>query len=240
MKELLSHLSEQSWKNALENHFKSPSFRKLAAFVARERSAHTIYPPPSQTFTALNLCPLDSIKVVIVGQDPYHGPGQAHGLCFSVLPGQQVPPSLKNIYKELFQDEKIDFPKVPQHGHLLPWAKQGVLMLNTVLTVRKSQANSHKKMGWETVTDEILRALDRYCQETDKGIVFLLWGKPATAKTETLMQQNKKKLHTFICTSHPSPLGATKTDKPFLGSKCFSRCNDALIEKGYTPIDWKL
>jgi uracil-DNA glycosylase len=239
IEELLSHLNESEseccWKKELDRHFRSSSFLNLAVFVHRERQSNTIYPPAEQTFSALNVCPLDKVKVVIVGQDPYHGPGQAHGLCFSVLKGQQVPPSLKNIYKELNNDPNVEF-SIPRHGHLIRWAKQGVLMLNTVLTVRRGQANSHQKKGWEHTTDEILRALDRHCKARGKGVVFLLWGKPAMTKAETVI---RSPLHTVIATSHPSPLGATKTSAPFIGSRCFSRCNEALKEKGYDDvIDW--
>lgn len=204
------------------------------------------------TFSALNFTPLDKVKVVIVGQDPYHGPNQAHGLCFSVRRGIKTPPSLRNMYKELIQDSSIDsFKDYPTHGNLERWAKQGVLMINTVMTVRQGEANSHKNKGWELVTDEIIRAVDRRAKERCKegktdGVVFLLWGKPATAKCETalgasnLSSNNKSHRH-IICTSHPSPLGATKTNYPFTGSKCFSRANEALEKFGYDKgIDWRV
>jgi uracil-DNA glycosylase len=234
-----SSTSELGWKQALHRHLSTPAFASLAKFVAKERKAHTIFPLAKDTFSALNVTPLDQVRVVIVGQDPYHGPGQAHGLCFSVLPGQVVPPSLKNIYKELREDSAVNFASSnPTHGHLLRWAKQGVLMTNNVLTVRRGEANSHKKRGWETVTDEIIRAVDRQSRKTGKGVVFLLWGKPAAAKTQALI--SSKSRHTVITTSHPSPLGAYKTDQPFLGSKCFSRCNDALKEMGYPEVDWNV
>jgi uracil-DNA glycosylase len=148
-----------------------------------------------------------------VGQDPYHGPGQAHGLCFSVRKGIQVPPSLRNIYKELVEDKSItNFTSKPTHGFLERWAKQGVLMINAVLTVQKGNANSHKKKGWELVTDEIIRAVDRRSKANGKGVVFLLWGKPATTKATTVLGGTASSRHTIICTSHPSPLGATKTE----------------------------
>jgi uracil-DNA glycosylase len=227
------------WKHALHRHLSSAAFASLAKFVARERKAHTIFPLAKDTFSALNVTPLDKVRVVIVGQDPYHGPGQAHGLCFSVLPGQAVPPSLKNIYKELREDAAVNFADAPPtHGHLMRWAKQGVLMTNNVLTVRRGEANSHKKKGWEVVTDEIIRAVDRHSRATGKGVVFLLWGRPAAAKTQALLSNESR--HTVISTSHPSPLGARKTDKPFLGSRCFSRCNDALKEMGYPEVDWNV
>jgi uracil-DNA glycosylase len=235
VEELLAPLADSSWSTALAKHFDSSSFEKLAKFVAQERRSHTIFPPANDTFAALTLIPLDQVRVVIVGQDPYHGPGQAHGLCFSVLPGQVVPPSLKNIYAELKDDPAVDFANErPTHGHLSRWAKQGVLLLNTVLTVRKGDANSHKKRGWEAVTDELLRAVDR----RGKGVVFLLWGIPATAKTKALLSSTNE--HTVICTSHPSPLGARKTKQPFMGSRCFSRCNEALKTLGCEPIDWNV
>lgn len=239
---LLLHLDDTdntattSWKKALEKHFSSAAFGKLALFVSKERSIYTVYPPLCDTWSALNLTPLETVKVVIVGQDPYHGPGQAHGLCFSVFPGQPVPPSLKNIYKELKEDPQIDF-EVPNHGHLSRWARQGVLMINTVLTVRKSEANSHKNRGWELTTDEILRAVDRHSRINGEGVVFLLWGKPAAYKAQALVSNVA---HTIISTSHPSPLGATKTSSPFLGSRCFSRCNDALRKMGLKEIDWNV
>jgi uracil-DNA glycosylase len=222
-----------------------------------------VYPPVQDTFSALNWTPLDQVKVVIVGQDPYHGPNQAHGLCFSVRKGIRTPPSLRNIYKELKQDSAMDnFSSIPDHGYLERWAKQGVLMINTVMTVRQGEANSHKKKGWELVTDEIIRAVDRRAKQNRQqqqdgeggaaggGVVFLLWGKPATEKCQTalgvsLYNKNNdssgvQSHRNIICTSHPSPLGATKTKSPFMGSHCFSRCNEALEAMGHTPIDWRV
>lgn len=236
---LLSSFTSTTWKDALSGHFKTTSFRNLAQFVQKERQSKIIYPPVSDVWTALNSCEIDDIKVVIVGQDPYHGPNQAHGLCFSVLPGQRPPPSLKNIYKELFQDDGVVF-KVPDHGYLIHWAEQGVLMLNTVMTVRKGEANSHKNKGWEELTDEIIKAVDRNARNNSSGVVFLLWGKPATKKALQLIGSSDSTVHEVICTSHPSPLGATKTDSPFLGSSCFSRCNAALKKMGRETIDWNL
>ena len=199
----------------------------------------TVFPPAQDTFSALNLTPLDKVRVVIVGQDPYHGPQQAHGLCFSVRKGVRTPPSLRNIYKELVNDKDVpNFTSMPTHGFLERWAKQGVLMINTVLTVRQGEAHSHKKQGWELVTDEIIRAVDR--RHAQNGVVFLLWGKPATEKTQTALRGGKTSKHTILCTSHPSPLGATKTKSPFMGSKCFSRANQALKEYGYDEIDWRV
>ena len=244
--ELLSHLHDpdhgtETWRTVLQHHTSSASFERLAKFVAAERKNQTIYPPACDTFSALNLTPLQDVKVVIVGQDPYHGPNQGHGLCFSVRRGVKVPPSLKNIYKELSNDAKVDFPAggiLPTHGYLERWAKQGVLMLNAVLTVRQGNPNSHGKKGWEAFTDEVLRALDRECEKSNKGLVFLLWGKPASSKAQAILRGGRR--HKVICTSHPSPLGATKTDAPFLGSKCFSRANEALKELGMESIDWNV
>jgi uracil-DNA glycosylase len=239
VRELIASLENaKDWISVLRNHFDSASFEHLAQFVIRERLAHTIYPAPADTFAALTLTPLERVRVVIVGQDPYHGPRQAHGLCFSVLPGHPVPPSLKNVYHELRNDPDVDFSeRQPSHGHLVRWAQQGILLLNTVLTVQRGEANSHQKKGWESVTDEILKAVDRHHQK--KGVVFLLWGRPAAAKAQAIVSSSTSK-HTIICTSHPSPLGARKTNKPFLGSRCFSRCNQALLEKGYNAIDWNV
>jgi uracil-DNA glycosylase len=240
--------TQASWKSALARHFASSQFAKLAEFVARERSSHTVYPSLPNTWTALNVCPPSKVKVVIVGQDPYHGPNQAHGLAFSVERGQAFPPSLRNVYKELCNDPAVpNFDGVPKHGNLVRWARQGVLVLNAVLTVRAGNPNSHAKRGWEAVTDEILRvvaAATTASSDSTSPVVFLLWGKPAVAKAEGVLAKaaaaNNQNRHTIICTSHPSPLGATKTSSPFLGSRCFSRCNDALLQMGHEPIDWRV
>jgi len=222
-------LHDGSWKQALGSFISSDKFQKLANTVSYERNHQTIYPPPDDTFSALNTCSFDSVRVVIVGQDPYHGPGQGHGLAFSVKKGVKIPPSLKNIYKEAVADVNI---RDPTHGNLDCWSEQGVLLLNTVLTVQKGVANSHKGIGWEEFTDEIIEVLNR----EKKGLVFLLWGKQAEKKGQGINQE----MHTVITTSHPSPLGATKTNAPFLGSNCFSRCNDALISQDFNPIDWNV
>ena len=242
---LLAHLIDETggWKKALQKQFQSSNFRSLARYVAKERRDRTVYPTVSNTWTALNCTPLEQVKVVIVGQDPYHGQNQAHGLCFSVLPGNAAPPSLKNIYKELADDPGVQFPRaaMPKHGHLIRWAEHGVLLLNTVLTVRRGEANSHQKRGWEAVTDAIIRAVDRqHGAVNGKGCVFLLWGKPATTKAVQLISKNSIRKHVVITTSHPSPLGARKTSQPFLGSRCFSRCNAALVKMGREPIDWNV
>jgi len=255
--DFLTNLTEKSWQDALISHMMAPSFASLARFVALERTNKTIYAPQCDTFSALNLVPLQKVKVVIVGQDPYHQPNQGHGLAFSVRKGQRIPPSLRNIYKELMNDSDVpNFQEKPTHGYLERWAQQGVLMLNAVLTVRKNEPNSHAKKGWERFTDEIIRALLSFHNRDDGdrgqcgkgGVVFLLWGKPASKKAESVINQvtgpfsgqraRSNKPHVVICTSHPSPLGATKTSAPFLSSRCFSRANEALVEMGLTPIDW--
>ena len=242
---LMANLTEDSWKNALTSYISKPSFSSLASFVAKEREKATVYPPPSDTFTALNLVPLDKVKVVIVGQDPYHGPGQGHGLCFSVKKGIKIPPSLRNIYKELLSN-KCGLEEIPKHGYLEKWAQQGVLMINSVLTVRQGEANSHKKRGWEDFTDEIIRCLFTKRSKDAGGLVFLLWGKPASKKAESIINKytngfsaNKESIKPVVfCSSHPSPLGATKTNAPFIGSKCFIRTNAALEAMGHSKIVW--
>ena len=201
-------LQDESWKVELAPFLGSEKFDRLTRFVASERRLHTVFPLTQDVFAAFNMCPFDQVKVVIIGQDPYHGPGQGHGLSFSVQKGVKPPPSLKNIFKELEADEDID---VPIHGNLEQWANQGVLLLNTVSTVRQGEANSHSKMGWEDFSDEVVEALN----ERKEGLVFLLWGAPAAKKGKAV----DKSKHTVITTSHPSPLGATKTSSPFLVSK---------------------
>jgi uracil-DNA glycosylase len=227
---LFSQLREQSWKDVLGTYMESEKFTSLANKIQSDiASGATVYPPVEDIFAALNLCPLDEIKCVIVGQDPYHQPKQGHGLAFSVQKGVVIPPSLKNIIKEAIDDVGID---APQHGNLECWSKQGVLLLNAVLTVRRGEANSHAKMGWEEFADLIIRTVN---DKTD-SVVFLLWGKHAT-KLASCVDEAR---HNVIRTSHPSPLGATKTNTPFLGSRCFSRANEYLIEAGKTPIDWNI
>jgi len=193
--------------------------------------------------------------VVVVGQDPYHQPGQGHGLSFSVPRGVKIPPSLRNIYKELLNDEKInDFTSIPQHGNLERWARQGVLLLNNVLTVRRGEAASHAKRGWEQFTDWVIEAvIERRsnaagggdADANGTGVVFLLWGKPASMKAQTVLQKynndrQRAAKHAVITCSHPSPLGATKTASPFMGSHCFSRANEELKKRGWEPIDWRV
>jgi uracil-DNA glycosylase len=228
--DLISGLEDPGWKDAVSDAIASDSFQNLESFLAQERaSGATIYPPQGDIFSAFNLCPFDDVKVVIVGQDPYHGPGQGHGLAFSVRHGVKPPPSLRNIVREAMEDVSIDEPK---HGNLEHWAGQGVLLLNTVLTVRRGEANSHSKVGWEDFTDEVIRVLN----EREDGLVFLLWGNPAAKKAKGVDDSK----HVVIKTSHPSPLGATKTNSPFLGSRCFSRTNEALESMDKSPIDWSV
>ena len=223
-------IKDPGWKAALNNWTSSDRFADLADFVRSEReSGVDIYPPEDEVFSALNLCPLDEVNVVIVGQDPYHGPGQGHGLAFSVKPCVRPPPSLQNVFREAIEDVGIE---TPRYGYLTSWAEQGVLLLNSVLTVQRGQANSHARRGWEEFTDEIIKKLN-----ADKeGLVFLLWGGPAQKKAASVDESR----HTVIKTSHPSPLGATKTASPFLGSRCFSRTNKALVDADKDPIDWNV
>lgn len=219
---------EQGWKGHLMKEHEKAYFIKLSAYVEQDSKANTVYPSKSNIFNAFNLCPYDNIKVVIIGQDPYHGPNQAHGLAFSVMKGIAPPPSLKNIFIEANKDVNI---VMPTHGNLESWSRQGVFLLNTCLTVRKGEANSHQKKGWEDFTDSVIKSLNK-----KEGIVYLLWGKPAQSKCQGI---NLVK-NVVITSSHPSPLGAYKTNEPFMGSKCFSRCNDALVKFGKEPINWNL
>jgi uracil-DNA glycosylase/DNA-formamidopyrimidine glycosylase len=227
---LVCHLTDPSWNEALGSVMSSDWFAELAQFVAREREEHQIYPPSEEVFNAFNMCPLAKVKVVIIGQDPYHGYGQGHGLAFSVQKRVKIPPSLVNIFKEAHNDVQIPFP--PPHGNLQAWAEQGVLLLNTVLTVRGGRANSHARQGWETFTDAVVDILN----QREESLVFLLWGLPAQRKASAVDESK----HFIIRTSHPSPLGATKTNSPFLGSRCFSRANNCLKQLGHPPIDWKI
>lgn len=217
---------EESWKTALISEFQSDYFAKLKAFLQAEKQKYTLYPPGSLIFSAFDHTPFDKVKVVILGQDPYHGPNQAHGLCFSVPFGVEAPPSLKNIFKELHDDIGMS---VPSHGNLEKWAGQGVLLLNATLTVRANQAGSHQKMGWEQFTDRAISELSKQ----RKGIVFLLWGNYAKAK-EALIDTSK---HYVLKSAHPSPLSAYNG---FFGCKHFSKTNEILISQGLTPIDWSL
>lgn len=214
------------WNPVLRAEFAKPYWQPLQQYVADERARHAVYPPADQVFAAFHLTPYERTRVVILGQDPYHGPGQAHGLCFSVAPGVAVPPSLANIYKELHTD--LGLP-IPRHGHLTHWAMQGVLLLNTTLTVRGGAAASHHGHGWELFTDEVLRAVD----QIPHRVVFLLWGANARKK-RSLIDASR---HVVIESAHPSPLSA---HNGFFGSRPFSRTNAALVEAGLDPIDWSL
>lgn len=215
---------EQSWKDALSGEFDKDYFIKLTDFVRNEYlSGKQIYPAPANIFNAFNLCPLDKVKVVIIGQDPYHEPGQAHGLCFSVLPPTKIPPSLVNIYKEIEND--LGHPSVT-NGDLTSWAKQGVLLLNTTLTVQAHLAASHAGKGWEQFTDAVIRAVAK-----QDNIVYMLWGSYAQKKAEFV--NSDKNL--ILKSVHPSPLSASRG---FFGNHHFSRANQYLVEHGKTPIEW--
>lgn len=218
---------EESWKSALREEFDKPYMRELGEFLRREKAAgKVIYPPGPLIFNALNSTPLDQVKVVIIGQDPYHGPGQAHGLCFSVQPGVPTPPSLQNIYKELQRDLNVP---IPSHGYLQHWAEQGVLLLNTSLTVEQARAGSHAQAGWQQFTDRVIEVVNERCD----GVVFLLWGSHAQSK-QKLIDPRK---HLILKSAHPSPLSAYRG---FLGNGHFSRTNKFLEQNGKTPIDWAL
>lgn len=216
-----------SWKNALEDEFEKPYFKDLVSFVKEEYKVNTCYPPGKKIFNALDQCPLNEVKVVIIGQDPYHGPNQAHGLCFSVNDGISHPPSLINIFKELQQDVNMPYPK---SGNLEPWAKQGVLLLNATLTVRAHQAGSHQNKGWETFTDAIIKKVS----EKNENVVFLLWGGFAKKKAQ-LIDENK---HHILTSGHPSPLSANRG--LWFGNRHFSKTN-SLLEQAQKPlIQWSL
>lgn len=218
---------ENDWLDCVQEEFKKPYYRELYQFVKQEYNTRVIYPPADDIFNAFHLTPLSKVKVLILGQDPYHGEHQAHGLCFSVLPDQpELPPSLQNIYKEL-QDDLDCY--IPNNGYLKKWAEQGVLMLNTVLTVRAHQAGSHQNKGWEKFTDAIIEAVNAQ----ERPIVYLLWGRPAQSKIPMLT--NPK--HLILKAPHPSPLSAYRG---FFGCKHFSQTNEFLKKNGVAPIDWQI
>jgi uracil-DNA glycosylase len=215
----------KSWKTVLEEQFKADYFSDLKTFLVNEKKKYLVYPKGTQIFAALNRTPFNKIKVVIIGQDPYHGPGQANGLCFSVSPGIRKPPSLVNVFKELRDDLNIP---IPQDGNLEPWADQGVLLLNATLTVRAGMAGSHQKKGWEKFTDAIIKAIS----DNKKGVIFLLWGNFAQTKEELI--DNDK--HFILKAAHPSPLARGA----FFGCRHFSKTNKILEHQGILPIDWRI
>jgi len=218
---------EPSWRDVLANEFEKPYFQKIKqTLVEEKKQGYTIYPLGNLIFNAFNLTPFDYVKVVLLGQDPYHGKGQAHGLCFSVPEGIKQPPSLVNIFKELNED--VGTP-IPEHGNLEKWARQGMLLLNAYLTVRAGEAGSHRDIGWHYFTNAVIKTLS----EQRYGIIFLLWGKSAQEK-EMLIDNER---HYILKASHPSPYSA---NKGFFGCKHFSRVNDILTHEGYNPIDWDL
>lgn len=215
-----------SWNKIMQEELTKKYFKDLMLFLESEYQEQAIYPPKEQIFNAFQLTPYDDVNVVILGQDPYHGPHQAHGLSFSVLPGNKIPPSLRNIYKELDNDIGIT---PPSHGCLTSWATQGVLLLNTVLTVRKGQAHSHQKKGWEIFTNTVIEKLN----EREEPIIFVLWGKPAQSKLDKI-NQNK---HVVLCAPHPSPLSA---HRGFFETRPFSTINHYLEQQGKNTIDWNI
>ena len=215
-----------AWAEALQGEFRKPYYKKLFQTVGEEYRTQQVFPPAEDLFNAFHLTPLEKVKVVILGQDPYHGDGQAHGLCFSVKPGVDIPPSLVNIYKEM-EDDLGTY--IPNNGCLEKWARQGVLLLNTVLTVRAHQPNSHRNIGWEEFTDAAIRVLG----EQDRPMVFILWGRPAQMKSSMLT--NPK--HLILKAPHPSPLSAYRG---FFGSRPFSTTNEYLQNRGLQPIDWQI
>lgn len=216
----------KSWDEFFTQEETQPYYQKLMQFLEEEYKTKTIFPPKEDLFTCFKACSYEDVKVVMLGQDPYHEVGQAHGLCFSVRKGVKIPPSLRNMYKELKTDLDID---MPSHGYLMDWAKQGVFMMNAVMSVVEGKAGSHQKKGWETFTDHAIQALN----EHESGIVFLLWGNWAQKKAELINNPQ----HKIITSAHPSPLSASRG---FFGSRPFSKTNAYLIEMGRTPIEWKI
>lgn len=224
----MKKIFNNDWQNILKEEFEKPYYKKLREFIANEYREGTVYPPKEEVMSAFYATSYQDVKVVILGQDPYHGPGQAHGMCFSVKRGVPHPPSLRNILKELQQDVGCSIPK---DGYLMKWAEQGVFLMNTVLTVRQGQANSHKGMGWEQFTDAVIQKL---AQRHDP-IVFVLWGRPAQTKRAIIEREGRH--HFILQAPHPSPLSA---HRGFFGSKPFSKINAQLAAWGKTPIDWSL
>ncbi|MDO3409296.1 uracil-DNA glycosylase [Saccharibacillus sp. CPCC 101409] len=214
------------WDEVLKDEIRQPYFEELMRRVEEEYETHTVYPPKPLLFQALKLTPFANVKAVILGQDPYHGPGQAHGLSFSVLPGVRIPPSLRNMYKEMASDLNVP---APDHGYLIHWAEEGVLLLNTVLTVREGQAASHQKLGWQRFTDAVIQAIG----EREQPAVFILWGSHAQKK-EALIDASR---HAVLKSVHPSPLSARGG---FFGSRPYSQTNDYLKSHGIQPINWEI
>lgn len=216
---------EPGWKQLLSDQFEQPYMKELRGYLVKRARSATIYPPPSQWFSAFDATPLDAVKVVILGQDPYHGPDQAHGMCFSVLPGVAIPPSLRNIYKELNSDLGVE---PVSHGYLQAWADQGVFLLNSVLTVERGQAAAHQGKGWEQFTDTVIQRLS----SQRANLVFMLWGGYARKKGQVIDATN----HCVLTSAHPSPLSV----RGFTGCRHFSRANEYLQSVGKAPIDWQL
>ncbi len=221
----MTDMLPESWRGVLGEELDRPYFTELLDFVEKERANGPVYPPRAEVFAALEATPFDRVKVLVLGQDPYHGEGQGHGLCFSVRPGVKTPPSLRNIYKEMQQD--LGHP-VPDNGCLMPWAEQGVLLLNAVLTVRAGEANSHKGKGWEKFTDAVIRAVS----SRPDPAVFVLWGNYAKKKLPLIDTDR----HTVVEGAHPSPLSAKK----FFGSRPFSQIDAAIAAQGHAPVDWRI
>ncbi len=214
-----------SWLTVLADEFAKPYFAKLMAFVAAARATHQVFPPEADVFNAFQFTPYDRVRVLLLGQDPYHDDGQAHGLCFSVKPGIAPPPSLKNMFRELKDDLGCT---IPNNGYLVPWAKQGIMLLNTVLTVQAHKAASHKDQGWEQFTDAVIRKVN----EKAEPVIFVLWGAHARKKTKLIIDPK----HIIIESGHPSPLSAAS----FFGTRPFSKINNALKKNGFPEIDWQL
>ncbi len=222
----LSELMHESWLPRLEAEFNAPYFKKLEAFLEEERATQTIYPPEDQVLSAFTHTPYEKVRVLILGQDPYHGAGQAHGLSFSVLPGIKIPPSLRNMYKELQSDIGCE---IPNNGYLVPWAEQGVMMINAVFTVREANANSHKNQGWEQFTDAVIRTVN----EKEEPVIFVLWGGYARKKTPLITNPQ----HKILESGHPSPLSAKRG---FFGTKPYSQINEFLHKNYGETINWQI
>ena len=233
MRIILKKIIGNKWDELLADEWQKPYYQELRSFLIDEYRTETVYPPAADIYNALRLCDYDDVKVVILGQDPYHEPGQAHGLAFSVKAGVAEPPSLVNILKELEDDLGIEYRRPAEGGILDPWARQGVLLLNTVLTVRAHQAGSHRGKGWERFTDRVIELL----ASREKPMVFILWGAQAGAKKDLIMRSEPGRRHLIITAPHPSPLSAYRG---FFGGAYFSRCNYFLEDSGEDPVDWSL